>query len=149
MASTSRPVMLKLQEEPVHKYQIQKDNIKTNGKHKQNCYVKIARGRRNRSCCKSTNTKEIQMANLLSSNCTNSTKTLAMYEYKYSWNTNGKHGQTFCLNLAKSHIKAHSIWLFALFEVAFLSYVAEHYRNHEALFKVVVTTVDVLQIVMR
>ena len=59
------------------------------------------------------------------------------------------HGQTFCLNLAKSRIRAQSIWLLALFEVAFLSYVAEHYRNHEALFKVVVTTVDVLQIVMR
>ena len=28
MASTSRPAMLKLQEEPVHKRQIQKDNIK-------------------------------------------------------------------------------------------------------------------------
>ena len=41
MASTSRPAMLKLQEEPVHKCQIQKDNIKTNGKHKQTCYVKL------------------------------------------------------------------------------------------------------------
>ena len=41
MASTSRPVLLKLQEEPVHKCQIQKDNIKTNGKHKQTCYVKL------------------------------------------------------------------------------------------------------------
>ena len=53
------------------------------------------------------------------------------------------------MNLAKSRIRAHSIWLLALFEVAFFSYVAEHYRNHEALFKAVVTTVDVLQIVMR
>ena len=50
------------------------------------------------------------------------------------------------MNLAKSRIRAHSIWLLALFEVAFFSYVAEHYRNHEALFKVVV---DVLQIEMR
>ena len=50
--------MLKLQEEPVHKYQIQKDNIKTNGKHKQTCYVKIAQGRRNQSRYKSTNEKD-------------------------------------------------------------------------------------------